>query len=420
MFRKLLRNKELLWTVFAQFLQMSSGVVLIKLLTSNLSLTSYGTFSLVMAASAFVLTVPFTALQQGFYRYRSTYIKKNKGEELYSSMIFGISTLVVIYALISYVISFLFFKNEIWHTQFFTIAFFVSTEVIKIYVRTIVNADRKRKLYSLAIITEFSTKLLFVAIYFNFPSINVLYIVLLYAISNTMSIMVCMKGYISHIRYIPWSSFWNVWKKTLTFSAPLLIWAIFGWSRDSSLRWIIETKLGTSDVAIFSAITSIGVIFPLALQSLVSAYIIPILYQSDEGNNREILDRKFRKFIRLLYVIGLFVFLILHFFSDVVINIIADEKYINYSWLLPWVFISYYLFCCAMINATTLLVDFNTKSLFYPNLLSGIVIPCVVFVAGEEFSLYYAVLSYSLSYMLYFMVTTLIVYQSRIKNRLCD
>ncbi|MCG6401438.1 lipopolysaccharide biosynthesis protein [Vibrio fluvialis] len=420
MFRKLLRNKELLWTVFAQFLQMSSGVVLIKLLTSNLSLTSYGTFSLVMAASAFVLTVPFTALQQGFYRYRSTYIKKNKGEELYSSMIFGISALVVIYALISYVISFLFFKNEIWHTQFFTIAFFVSTEVIKIYVRTIVNADRKRKLYSLAIITEFSTKLLFVFIYFNFPSINVLYIVLLYAISNTMSIMVCMKGYISHLKYIPWSSFWNVWKKTLTFSAPLLIWAIFGWSRDSSLRWIIETKLGTSDVAIFSAITSIGVIFPLALQSLVSAYIIPILYQSDEGNNREILDRKFRKFIRLLYVIGLFVFLILHFFSDVVINIIADEKYINYSWLLPWVFISYYLFCCAMINATTLLVDFNTKSLFYPNLLSGIVIPCVVFVAGEEFSLYYAVLSYSLSYMLYFMVTTLIVYQSRIKNRLCD
>ncbi|ELH4236997.1 lipopolysaccharide biosynthesis protein [Vibrio fluvialis] len=420
MFRKLLRNKELLWTVFAQFLQMSSGVVLIKLLTSNLSLTSYGTFSLVMAASAFVLTVPFTALQQGFYRYRSTYIKKNKGEELYSSMIFGISALVVIYALISYVISFVFFKNEIWHTQFFTIAFFVSTEVIKIYVRAIVNADRKRKLYSLAIITEFSTKLLFVFIYFNFPSINVLYIVLLYAISNTMSIMVCMKGYISHLKYIPWSSFWNVWKKTLTFSAPLLIWAIFGWSRDSSLRWIIETKLGTSDVAIFSAITSIGVIFPLALQSLVSAYIIPILYQSDEGNNREILDRKFRKFIRLLYVIGLFVFLILHFFSDVVINMIADEKYINYSWLLPWVFISYYLFCCAMINATTLLVDFNTKSLFYPNLLSGVVIPCVVFVAGEEFSLYYAVLSYSLSYMLYFMVTTLIVYQSRIKNILCD
>ncbi|ELE2167344.1 hypothetical protein RC856_004075 [Vibrio fluvialis] len=420
MFRKLLRNKELLWTVFAQFLQMSSGVVLIKLLTSNLSLTSYGTFSLVMAASAFVLTVPFTALQQGFYRYRSTYIKKNKGEELYSSMILGISALVVVYVLISYVISLLFFKNEIWHTKFCTIAFFVSTEVIKIYVRAIVNADRKRKLYSLAIITEFSTKLLFVAIYFNFPSINVLYIVLLYAISNTMSIMVCMKGYISHLKYIPWSSFWDVWKKTLTFSAPLLIWAIFGWSRDSSLRWIIETKLGTSDVAIFSAITSIGVIFPLALQSLVSAYIIPILYQSDEGNNREILDRKFRKFIRLLYVIGLFVFLILHFFSDVVINMIADEKYINYSWLLPWVFISYYLFCCAMINATTLLVDFNTKSLFYPNLLSGVVIPCVVFVAGEEFSLYYAVLSYSLSYMLYFMVTTLIVYQSRMKNRLCD
>ncbi|AMF95570.1 hypothetical protein AL536_19585 [Vibrio fluvialis] len=413
MFRKLLRNKELLWTVFAQFLQMSSGVVLIKLLTSNLSLTSYGTFSLVMAASAFVLTVPFTALQQGFYRYRSTYIKKNKGEELYSSMIFGISTLVVIYVLISYVISLLFFKNEIWYTQFFTIAFFVSTEVIKIYVRAIVNADRKRKLYSLAIITEFSTKLLFVAIYFNFPSINVLYIVLLYAISNTMSIMVCMKGYISHIRYIPWSSFWNVWKKTLTFSAPLLIWAIFGWSRDSSLRWIIETKLGTSDVAVFTAITSIAVIVPLALQSLVSAYIIPILYQNDEGKNRYEVDRKFSRFIQILYLFGFIGFVFLIFYSDIVIELFTDEKYLAYSWALPWAFISYYLFCCAMLNGTTLLVQYDTKSLLYPNLLSGIVIPFVFFIYGENFSFKLAIASYFTSYLVYFLSTTIIVFKSR-------
>lgn len=119
MLTKLLNNKELLWTVFAQLLQMSSGVVLIKLLTSNLSLEGYGTFSLVMAASAFVLTVPFTAFQQGFYRYRSTYIKNNKGGELYSSMVYGVVALIGLYILISYIISLLFFENKLWHTHFF-------------------------------------------------------------------------------------------------------------------------------------------------------------------------------------------------------------------------------------------------------------------------------------------------------------
>ncbi|EGR3970391.1 hypothetical protein DDN72_13070 [Vibrio cholerae] len=416
MLRKLLNNKELLWTIFAQILQMSSGVVLIKLLTSNLSLEGYGTFSLVMAASSFVLTVPFTAFQQGFYRYRSTYIKNNKGEEFYSSMIYGVVVLIGIYTFISYIISLLFFENKLWHTHFSIIALFVSTEVIKIHVRAIVNADRKRKLYSIAIITEFFTRLVFVAIYFMFPLDNVLYIVSLYALSNIISIIVCVKEYISDFKYIPWSSFLDVWKKTLTFSAPLLIWSIFGWSRDSSLRWFIEAKLGTSDVAVFTAITSIAVIAPLALQSLVSAYVIPILYQNDEGKNRYELDRKFSYFIRYLYIFGLLVFFILLFYSDFVVELFTDEKYIIYSWALPWVFLSYYLFCCSMLNCTTLLVQYDTKSLLYPNLLSGVVAPLIFFIYADNYSFKFVIVSYVLSYFSYFLSATIIVFNSR-KNQ---
>lgn len=416
MLKKILNNKELLWTVFAQALQMTSGVVLIKLLTSNLSLEGYGTFSLVMAASAFVLTLPFSAFQQGFYRYRSTYLKKGKGEDFYSSMIYGLVALIIIYILLAYGTTRSFFEKEVWHTHFPIIALFISTEVIKIYVRAIVNADRNRKLYSFAIVAEFSTKLVFVWCYFILSIIDEFYIFLLYSISNMISILICMRGYLINLKLINWVTFYEVWKKTLTFSTPLLIWAVFGWSRDSSLRWFIEAKLGTSDVAVFTAITSIGVIIPLALQSLVSAYIIPILYQKDEGKSREKLDEKFSYFIRILYMIGIIGFAFLYMFSEVLVGLLTDSKYVGYAWSLPWVFISYYLFCCAMINATTLLVNYDTKSLLYPNLLSGVATPIIVLLAGEKFSLKLAISAYAISYLIYFSVTTIIVYKSRLKG----
>ncbi|MBY7959025.1 hypothetical protein KW472_19085 [Vibrio fluvialis] len=411
MFRKLLRNKELLWTVFAQFLQMSSGVVLIKLLTSNLSLTSYGTFSLVMAASAFVLTVPFTALQQGFYRYRAKYIKENKGEEFYASMIYGVVAIIFIYILLSYFITLSFFESEIWHVHFFTIALFISTEVLKIYVRSIVNADRNRKQYSIAIVIEFVTKLIFVVAYLRINVINELDIVLLYSISNVMSILVCVRGYLGCFRLKVTCFFNEVWIKVLLFSTPLLLWGVFGWIRDSSLRWFIETGLTTADVAVFSAITSIGMIIPIAMQSLISAYIIPILYQNDTGINRVKADKNFQKLGYALHLCGVLLFFVIYLSSDFLINLFTDDKYSSYSWALPWVFISYYLFCCAMISATRLLVDFNPKALFLPNFLSGVIIPFVVVLSGDGFSFKYAILAYCLSYITYFLATWFILYK---------
>lgn len=65
-----------MWTILAQGTQLIAGVLLVKILTSQLSLADYGLFALIMAVSAFVLTIPFTAIQQGFYRYRSVYNQK--------------------------------------------------------------------------------------------------------------------------------------------------------------------------------------------------------------------------------------------------------------------------------------------------------------------------------------------------------
>ncbi|HFG1578433.1 TPA: hypothetical protein ACGFXM_003480, partial [Vibrio cholerae] len=118
----------------------------------------------------------------------------------------------------------------------------------------------------------------------------VLYI---YISANLVSFLICFYPYMLQMKYINKNILIDVWKKALVFSSPLLLWAIFGWLRDSSLRWFIEIHLGTKEVAIFTAISSIAIVIPMAIQSVTSAYIIPILYQNDQGQEKKRVRRVF-------------------------------------------------------------------------------------------------------------------------------
>ncbi|HHQ4187369.1 TPA: hypothetical protein ACSQL7_003681, partial [Vibrio cholerae] len=169
MIKRLLSNKELIWTASAQVIQLFSGVLIIKLLTSYLSYNEYGQFSLVMAVSAFVLTLPFTAIQQGFYRYRSVYCKKNQAETFYAAMFFGTTGLILAYTIFAKLIVSTFWSYTFWDKSFLVIAFLIISEIYKVFTRSIVNADRRRRNYALSIIVEFSIKLLVYIVFITIP-----------------------------------------------------------------------------------------------------------------------------------------------------------------------------------------------------------------------------------------------------------
>lgn len=410
MIKRLLSNKELIWTASAQVIQLFSGVLIIKLLTSYLSYNEYGQFSLVMAVSAFVLTLPFTAIQQGFYRYRSVYCKKNQAETFYAAMFFGTTGLILAYTIFAKLIVSTFWSYTFWDKSFLVIAFLIISEIYKIFTRSIVNADRRRRNYALSIIVEFSIKLLVYIVFITIPEENVLNIVLyIYISANLVSFLICFYPYMLQMKYINKNILIDVWKKALVFSSPLLLWAIFGWLRDSSLRWFIEIHLGTKEVAIFTAISSIAIVIPMAIQSVTSAYIIPILYQNDQGQEKKRVRRVFDKLMYMLYFLGGVIFLFLYLFSEYAVLLITDEKYIAYSWALPWMFVSYYLFCCGMLKASVLLVEFKPQKLLLPNLCSGIITLLGGFLFISQFGMRAVFSIYVLSFISYFVLASLLV-----------
>ncbi|WP_182735642.1 hypothetical protein [Pseudoalteromonas sp. SG44-8] len=403
-----------MWTILAQFIQLASGVILIKVLTSELEVAAYGLFALVMSVSAFVLTVPFTAIQQGFYRYRSIYNKKNKQSEFYISMVLGVSALIILYIFVAYIILQSFSFGGYWVNHFFLIALFIVSEIYKVFTRSIVNADRQRKTYAKSILAEFIIKLVLLSfITYFFSNLELDFVISTYTFANFVSVFICSYFNIDMLKNIEYKLFKLIWFRVLIFSSPLLLWASFGWIRDMSLRWFLELHGETSEVAMFTAISSIAIIIPMVMQSIIGAYFIPIMYENGRGENSNKLKHKFNILILILILIGILLFLFLYAFSGFIVEQLTDSIYVIHSWALPWMFISYYLFCCGMISATSLLVDFKPKKLFLPNLVSGLVVLCAGLFFIKEYGLEAAVFSYCISYISYFLLTFFIVYKNR-------
>lgn len=406
---KKLSNPEFIYTALAQVLQLISGVLVLKILTSGLSTESFGVYSLIMATSSFILTVPFTALQQGFYRFSSVYNKNGLKGDFYSSMIIGISVLILIYLIGIKTFSFL-SGRELFPESFSFIFIYIVSEIFKIYTRCIINADRLRKIYATSMLFEL---LLRVSIYFSviyFSIDNKINIILLtYTLANVTSIILCSYPYASIFHKVSLVQLVDIWKKIAVFSMPLLIWGGFGWLRDSSLRWFINQHIGINEVAAFSALSSMAVVIPMAVQSILSAYVIPILYENDNGIEKDLVQRKFKDLMKFVYFLGVIIFAFLLFFSDALVTILADEKYSQYSKFFPWMFLSYYIFCCSMLSATRFLVNFNTRKLLMPNLVSGVVTLLGGFFFIEQFGLQSAVVTYCLSYVLYSFLVLLLL-----------
>jgi len=411
------KNKELLITILAQACQFISSLLLLKLLTGEMTLSNYGELALLLSLSMLILALPFTAIQQGFYRYRSIYVSQYKEGIHLSAMIAGVSILLIFFFIISFIYVTNFESNEYINENYNIAVFFIFSEVYKIYLRTIVNADRNRTSYAFSIITEFSFKILgcfFFSASFEMKANDVL---IIYSMANVISVLSLLYhgGLKFSLKISDLLEIRQLWKDVAIFSSPMLVWAFFGWLRDSGLRWFIEDLYSLNEVASFTALATVALVIPTILQSLLSVYIVPLLYSSKGADNEREIEEKFSIIMRFLYVVGLVVLAIFYCFHNEIVVFIIGEKYSADSSMLPIMFIGNFLFNCAMLKGNLLLANFKQMSLIWPNIISGISILIYGFFILPIFGLKSLPFGYSLPFIVYFFVTTIIVKKAEVR-----
>jgi O-antigen/teichoic acid export membrane protein len=407
------KKSEFLWSAFSQVIQFLSGILLLKMLSTYFTIEDYGQYSLIIAITAFVLTVPFTAFEQGFFRYRNAYLIKGLSGEFYSSMIYFVLFVSFIYISLGTVSYLYFHDNEsFWSVLYIPFVFMVFGDVLKVYTRCIANADRKRKLFSISIIIEFFVKLFGIVLLKYLDCLSVVNVIYVFTIATFSCSIVLLFSYQREFVKLNLPVFIDINKKVFLFALPLLLWSGFGWTRDMSMRWFLEYNATLIDVAIFTILSSIATVLPKMIQSVVSVYIMPIMYESNKGKQSEINGQGLLKLVKLLVLLGFIFFSFIYFFSGFVVSTLTDSKYAEHSQYLPYMFICYYLFCCSQIYSSLLLVNFKPYKLFFPNLISGLVVLVSGIVFVPQYGFVSAIYSYCLSYLLFAIISVFITYKT--------
>jgi O-antigen/teichoic acid export membrane protein len=137
--------KEAYYTILTQAVQMLGGLLVFKILTSNLNSSMFGGYALVLSFSAIIFTFPFTAIQQALTKYASVAVN-NRSLSIFKTIFIIDIVFFIVYCIFSSVLL-LFNIIKIDFFSYMIIAFYIMTEVLKINNYTFANALRKRKKY---------------------------------------------------------------------------------------------------------------------------------------------------------------------------------------------------------------------------------------------------------------------------------
>jgi O-antigen/teichoic acid export membrane protein len=398
--------KEAYYTILTQAVQMLGGLLVFKILTSNLNSSMFGGYALVLSFSAIIFTFPFTAIQQALTKYASVAVN-NRSLSIFKTIFIIDIVFFIVYCIFSSVLL-LFNIIKIDFFSYMIIAFYIMTEVLKINNYTFANALRKRKKYFNAISLEFIIKLTF--LFFYNDSINTVFSI--FIIANIISTIYSkpdniFSNSLNKIQFYYWI------KMIYIFALPLAIWGVFGWLRDMSNRWVIDYFLTLDEVALFSVMNTLTVIVPGALQAFFGMYFMPILYQKEKKEKGAI--REFNKYIIFIGLIIIIIgSIILFLFSKYLVLILSDVKYISGAWMLAPMFFSFSLFLLSMSTTAEIFAYNKTKILLLPNIVSGIVSIFSFIILVKYFAINGAVLAFIISYLSYSIITFILVYRFKL------
>ncbi len=400
--------KEKFYVMLNQVVLMFGSLLVLKMLTNYLSINQFGIYSLILSLLALVSILPFNSFSQSYIRLFSFYHRKRSVSEFIYVARKWFMTFTLLYAVLTMSIIFIFSSDYDWKLVLISYIFFM-TEVLKTTLRGIINSSRNRKDVVLSSLIEIILKLFLIYIINIFYILNIYLVVFIFITSNVFSIFPLRLN----VPKKPIKKFESIIEKRIvSFSLPLIVWGGFGWARDMSNRWYLEQFVDTSSVAIFTVLASVALILPTAIQSLVNAYYIPILYEKVNDKTTSISDF-FDKFaIRYIFVFFI-LFFILKLYSKEIISLFASSEYTFYSAFLPWMMIAYSLYVLSSIMALEIFAAKKTSYLLIPNIVPGVISILLGYFMINTYGLNGALYSYLATYLLYAILMFICVYSFR-------
>ena len=338
-------NPDFFWIAASQFIALTVSIGLIKVLTNELTLESYGYYSLLMTIIIFS--------RQIIYDPTSYVVVKDCGQlngddakiiQRVKAIEFITDRLSFYLVIVSIIIfpSFYFLKlgAPIEGIIFIAcVAYLVSNGAQGIFF-AILNIAKKRKAYALLVVFDSCIKISLVVLFFAITSGELLESIVSITFGALISYAVIrwyMSVYADSKSYCLTTTS-GMAKSIFINSMPLYLPTAMMALKGVGDRWFIAAYIGVEELAVFNVLLQLGFSPIVMIIGVVQTFSAPVVYKLCEKRNNTDVENAIKYMYRLVVLIFFFALLgcsVAVAFGPAILRHIVSEDYYEYLGLLP-------------------------------------------------------------------------------------
>jgi len=360
----------------------------IKLLTQVLDTSEFGRLALANTMVMLIGTSFFGPLGQGLLRFWA--ISKERGE---LHTFYCVSNRIAIYAVIASLLLAAILSCSISIVKGFDWSMLVMlssgvgivTGLFGLKLSVFTAARQRRRTALLRVCNSFLRPLCaLVLIVLTVPLANMalagyfVTIVIVFVIARRLYIKEGLKTCGSESKFDMGStSFRSLRKEIWKYAWPFLAWAGFGWIHLSCDKWALQAFHGANVVGAFAVVSSLSV-YPLVFGSgFLTTLFTPIAFQrAGDLSQSQSVSSANRTLLHMtgIYIVGVViiisVFSLLH---QPLVLLISNERFVQYSYLLPWLTLAWALFYLGQLLTLWGLAAKHTRIYILPKCVSSVI-----------------------------------------------
>ncbi|CAA6807614.1 MAG: Polysaccharide biosynthesis family protein [uncultured Sulfurovum sp.] len=413
-FINLVKNEALIYSIMIKVTQMTSGLIIMKLLSSHLSKSEFGYYALMMALLGLISMLPFAALDHGVLRFTVEYRKRISH---FFSNVVGMYLFFILLYSTAILLSHLFFNYESkLALLLLLIPFLILPSILFNLLTWFENALENQKKFAFMLFLDFVLKVGGIGILILFNLLSTESIMILFMLSYALIFLFASKD-IFKFKMLEKEEMKKIFFKILPYAYPIMIWGVFVWAQGMVYRWYLEFFSSKEDVASFAIISALAILPVTALTGILGTYLLPKLFRRNE-NELDDKSKIFKQVLKaLFYVLGILtaMWLFINIFQKEIVSILTDAKYASESWMLPYMFLAMMVYAIGNILAYMIYVKKETKDLLLANILPGLFALTVGYYLIKTYALNGALITFCCTYVLTGTLNTFIVLKNQRK-----
>lgn len=342
---KLDRKTEVLWIAASQITLVGVNFFLLKLMTSRLSVESFGYYSLCMTVILFtrqVLYDPISTVVAKDCASSGQYLTEaSRGFEIVRIFTSRLGYVFFLLGLLAWLSAYVMLDRSVEGVIVFTcFAYLFANGAQGIYFN-VLNSIRNRKSAALFSMLDSALKLMLVFLAFQFFGNQLIHAMMPVAV-GALAVSLGVRRYIRTAfpaGGFPNASFNRLLKRSFTLSLPLYFPTLLGAFKSVSERWILAAVIGVDELAAFSVLLQIGYFPMLLVAGVAQTFVAPKMYalSADKSQFGQYEFKKFLyKLLSSIAVLAIISCVVTIYFSNYILLLLAGKVYNVFSIYLPY------------------------------------------------------------------------------------